>query len=160
VAERLGLAVAGVGMPGHFIVADLSGPAPRYLDPFAGWAELGEADCAALVRETSGLAFHPELLAPTAPRDVLMRMLANLRGSYLRRQALADVLWTAELGLLVIPGAEPLERELPVLLAAVGRYDDAERAATAYLAERADSPHRAAVEAQLAAVRDLKRRMN
>ncbi len=160
VARRAGVPMAGVGMPGHFVVADESGPAPRYLDPFDGWAPLTPGDCARLVERTARVAFEPEFLRPVGPSGIVGRTLLNLRGSYARRRRPADMLWTVELGLVVTPADEGLARERCGLLAALGRYDDAEVAAARYLADRPGSPHRADVEAQLEAVRDMRRRMN
>jgi len=152
--------MAGVGMLGHFVVADDSGRARRYLDPFDGWAPLSEADCARLVERTAGVAFDTAFLRPVGARAIVARTLANLRASYARRRRLEDVLWCVELGLIVHPDDDALARERPALLTALGRYADAEDAAIAYLAERPESAHRAAVQAQLDVVRDMKRSMN
>jgi regulator of sirC expression with transglutaminase-like and TPR domain len=160
VAARVGAPMAGIGMPGHFVVADLAGPEPVYLDPFDRWRALSPADCARLVEATAGVRFRPEFLQPVPDRAILARTLANLRGSYMRRRRLSDALWTVELGLVVTPDDANLVRESIALLAATGRYEDAEAAGTGYLAARPRDPARAAVEAQLAAVRDLRRRMN
>jgi regulator of sirC expression with transglutaminase-like and TPR domain len=160
VARRAGAPMSGIGMPGHFVVADDSGPAPRYLDPFDGWPPLSLEECARLVERTAGVPFEPAFLRPVGPRGIVGRTLANLRAAYARRRRLGDMLWTVELGLVVSPGDEALARERGGLLAAVGRYDDAEASAARYLAERPGSPHRAAVQAQLDAVRDMRRRMN
>ncbi len=103
VARRAGVAMEGIGMPGHFVVADVSGAEPAYLDPFAGWAPRSRDDLAAIVRRTSGLDMRPEFLEPAGDRAILARTLANLRGSYLRRRRLRDALWATELGLLVAP---------------------------------------------------------
>lgn len=160
VAGRVGVPMAGIGLPGHFVVADLSGEEPAYLDPFDWWAPLGAEDCARLVTGTAGLPWDDRFLAPVGPRDIVVRTLANLKGSYLRRQDLPNALWTVELGRIADPEDADLMREAAVLLGGVGRYADAEEAAAAYLARRPDAPDREAVEAHLAAVRDLMRRMN
>jgi len=141
-------------------VADLAAAEPVYLDPFDRWRRLNEGDCARLVERTSGIRFRPEFLQPVPDRAILARTLANLRGSYLRRRRLSDALWTVELGLIVTPDDATLVRESVALLAGTGRYEEAEAAGTSYLAARPGDPARAAVEAQLAAVRDLRRRMN
>jgi hypothetical protein len=72
----------------------------------------------------------------------------------------AQALWTVELGLIVAPGDGELTRAAVVLLTGAGRYDEAEEAATAFLAERPDHPAAVAMETQLDTVRDLRRRMN
>jgi len=160
VGDRVGAAIEPVGMPGHFIVADLSGEPARYLDPFDGWAELTLEDCRRRVAETAGVPFDPALLAPVGARQTVLRMLANLRGSYLRRQRLADALWTVELSMIAAAEPGALPRERAALLAAVGRYGDAEQALIAYLGAGPDDAERREAEVQLATVRDLRVRMN
>lgn len=160
VADRVGATIVGIGMPGHFIVADLSGTAPRYMDPFDGWAPLLNEDCERLVRRSAGLALQPHHLAPVDERTMLVRMLANLRLSYLKRRRLADALWCVELGLMVTPDDGPLVREHVVLLAGLGRYDDAEGEAAAFLQAYPASPERESLERQVAAVQDMRRSMN
>ena len=160
VARRAEVPMEGIGMPGHFVVADVSGPAPVYLDPFAGWERRSLEDLAAIVRRTSGLELRPEFLAPVGDRAILARTLANLRGSYLRRRRLRDALWATELGLLVAPGDPALESQAIGLLAGAGRYAEAEERATAFLAAHPGHPEAAAVEGRLDAARDMRRRMN
>jgi regulator of sirC expression with transglutaminase-like and TPR domain len=160
VAERVGAAIAPVGMPGHFIVVDLAAEPARYLDPFDAWAELSVEDCERRVAETAGVPFDPAFLTPIGARQTLLRMLANLRGSYLRRGRLPDALWTVELSIVASPQPGPLPRERAALLAAVGRYEDAELALIAYLGDRPDDAERREAEIQLATVRDLRVRMN
>jgi regulator of sirC expression with transglutaminase-like and TPR domain len=160
VGARVGAPIAGVGLPGHFVVADLSGEEPRYVDPFGGWREISRADCARLARETAGVELRPGDLAPVDVRAMLVRMLMNLRGSYLARTRLADALWTVEIALVARPGDGPLTRDLVVLLAGLGRYAAAEAEARAYLSSHPGSPERAALVRQLAAIADIRRSMN
>jgi regulator of sirC expression with transglutaminase-like and TPR domain len=160
VARRAGAPMAGIGMPGHFVVADLAGAEPVYLDPFEGWERRTAADLAAIVRRTSGLDMRADFLEPVGDRAILARTLANLRGSYLRRRRLRDALWTVELGLLLAPGDPALESRAIGLLAGAGRYGEAEERATAFLAAHPGHPEAPAVEARLDAARDMRRRMN
>jgi regulator of sirC expression with transglutaminase-like and TPR domain len=73
VGKRAGLTVDGVGLPGHFIV--------RYegifFDPFHGGRRVGLDECKALL-EQQNLTLLPQHLAPTTPRQVLIRMLTNI----------------------------------------------------------------------------------
>lgn len=160
VADRAGAAMEGIGMPGHFIVADLSGPHPAYIDPFHDWQRLDAAACARLVERTTGLPFRLEYLRHVSERMILTRTLLNLRGSYLRRRRPVDALWTIELSRIVTPGDGGLARDAVALLASAGRYEDAEAAASEFLTARPHDPAAAALEAQLDTIRDLRRRMN
>jgi regulator of sirC expression with transglutaminase-like and TPR domain len=161
VARRVGAPLVGVGLPGHFVIADRGGPEPVVIDPFGGWRSLDLAECARVVERTAGMPFRLEFLDPVGPRAILARTLLNLRGSYLRRRRPADALWTVELGLVVAPGDPGLIRESITLLAALGRYEEAEAAAAAFLSMRPPGdPAAAAVEEQVRAIHDLQRRMN
>jgi regulator of sirC expression with transglutaminase-like and TPR domain len=83
-ARRLGLPASGVGLPGHFIVSVLGDDGPIYLDPFHSGRRLTVPECAALARGALGrqAEFDPAWLNPTPPRDIVARMLNNLRGFY------------------------------------------------------------------------------
>jgi regulator of sirC expression with transglutaminase-like and TPR domain len=85
VGQRLGLPVAGVGLPGHFIVRVGDGLEPLFLDPFHGGRALSHEDCQRLVQQATGQGqvFDPNWLDPTHPRDIVARMLNNLRRFYL-----------------------------------------------------------------------------
>lgn len=85
VGWRLRLPVAGVGLPGHFIVQVAGEGGPAYLDPFNGGRQLSVADCADLVQRTAGAAygFDAAWLMPTRPREIVARMLNNLRNLYI-----------------------------------------------------------------------------
>lgn len=160
VADRVGLPFTGAGLPGHFVVADRSGPAPRYLDPFNGWAELGERDLAAIVRSYGGGELTPAHIAPVDVRGFVRRMLVNLRGSYVRRGRLADALWTAELEAIAVPDDSSVALQERAILIGLGRYDEAEDSAISSLASGLPPAVSEETEAQLRAVWELRRRMN
>jgi regulator of sirC expression with transglutaminase-like and TPR domain len=85
-AQRLGLPAHGIGMPGHFIVAVNYGGQDFYFDPYHEGKRLTVQDCANLVRQTTGFEFRQEWLQKTEPRPILMRMLNNLRNTYVQYQ--------------------------------------------------------------------------
>jgi regulator of sirC expression with transglutaminase-like and TPR domain len=85
VARRLGQPVAGIGLPGHFIVQYNDGKYSTFADPFHGGKLLTEEDCRVLAREVGvDIAAEPSTLQPVSNRYILVRMLNNLRSSYFR----------------------------------------------------------------------------
>jgi len=82
VAKRLGLQSNGVGMPGHFLVKihDLD----LYMDPFHSGQLLSAGDCRRLAEQLFGqrVQWDDGFLAPTTSRQILERMLNNLRLIY------------------------------------------------------------------------------
>lgn len=102
VGRRAGIALDGVGMPGHFLVGVRA--TGTYLDVFAGGAELDVAGCAERYRTLGGQGFDASLLAPTPTPAILARMLENLRGSFQARRRPADVEWVLRMR-MALPGA-------------------------------------------------------
>jgi regulator of sirC expression with transglutaminase-like and TPR domain len=84
VARRLGLAVAGVGFPGHFLVRVDGGHDPLILDPFGGGAPLDRPALEALLVRSSGpdARLDDISFAPASKRAILVRMLNNLASIY------------------------------------------------------------------------------
>jgi regulator of sirC expression with transglutaminase-like and TPR domain len=93
VARRAGIPLAGVGLPGHFVVGHFGTDPPVLLDPFAGGATISAGVAAGGVR-------------PWSAQEIAMRMLNNLVASYHRRGDLASALRAATMR-LELPVAEP-----------------------------------------------------
>jgi regulator of sirC expression with transglutaminase-like and TPR domain len=88
VAGRAGLTVVGVGLPGHFIAKAILDEQEVLFDPYHGGRTLTPAQCEALVEEVVGTRFTatPEALAAVPPGHIVLRVLTNLKGAYLRRR--------------------------------------------------------------------------
>jgi regulator of sirC expression with transglutaminase-like and TPR domain len=157
VARRLGIDVAGVSMPGHFLVR-LAGEPPVLLDAFAGGLLISEAECEQRFRATQGeaVAFDPAYLAPVASVDIVARMLNNLRNIHLQRQDSRNLEWVLRLrGLL--PGASIDDRaERAGVLVALARFDEAADLLDA-LADDAPEPRAESLNAK---ARRLRARLN
>lgn len=124
VGRRSGVSLLGVGMPGHFLVRPAD-DADRFLDVFAGGAELDRDGCRTTFSQIHpGQPWDDRYLAPVDGRAIVARILANLANSYRRsgdRRSLASVL---ELRAHV-PGLTDRERrELALLLGSAGRFTE------------------------------------
>lgn len=84
VGWRLGLPLAGVGLPGHFLVSCRDPEGTVYIDPFHGGTQLDEQGCADLMRRAVGdrLGFRRSFLLPVSKRQILGRVLGNLKVIY------------------------------------------------------------------------------
>jgi regulator of sirC expression with transglutaminase-like and TPR domain len=157
VARRLGIDVAGVSMPGHFLVR-LAGEPAVLLDAYAGGLLISEAECKQRFRAVQGEAvpFDPAYLVPVGPLDIVARMLNNLRNIHLQRQDSRNLEWVLRLrGLL--PGASIDDRsERAGVLVALARFDEAADVLDA-LAEEAPEPR---AESFTAKARRLRARLN
>ena len=116
VARRAGLTIAGVNFPGHFLLR--SGAAPivdlaedsigaLIIDPFHGGALLSEMDCRQLLRQHIGdeAAFDCSLLEAATRRDIVVRMLVNLKRLYVRMRSFPQARFISHLLLTVDPSA-------------------------------------------------------
>lgn len=85
VCRRLGLPVAGVGLPGHFLCRFQSASLEIYIDPFDGGRFMTRADCVHhLVRSNCGI--NDDYLGPISSRKMLLRSVNNLHQIYQQRR--------------------------------------------------------------------------
>jgi regulator of sirC expression with transglutaminase-like and TPR domain len=136
VGWRLGLSLHGVGLPGHFLVGAVDG---TLVDPTNG-QRLTPDDCQALLRRALGdrILFHSSMLRPSGRREILARVLRNLRSV-----RLAERDWPAALGIVdLLAVVEPVNpdhgRDRGVLLGRMGRFSEAIVLLSRYLDERPD----------------------
>jgi len=137
-AWRIGLPLVGIGLPGHFIIG---GPDGLLADPAAGGIHLTPDDCQALIRRAigDGVLFHAGMLRPTGRREILTRVLRNLRAARLGRRDWPAALDTLDLLLVLEPTDPEHGRDRGLLLGRMGRYGEAVRALSRYLDERPDA---------------------
>jgi regulator of sirC expression with transglutaminase-like and TPR domain len=84
VGKRLDVPIAGVGLPGHFVIRDAR--SGMYADPFGHGVRYDEAAMIDSWRaRMAGSAFHRSMLATTPARDIVLRILNNLKHSLLAR---------------------------------------------------------------------------
>lgn len=108
VAKRANVDVQGVGFPGHFLMRgpdEAPGARALILDPFDAGRELGELDCRALLAKTQGedAEYSPDLLRPCTPRQMLARMLNNLKRTYVELRSFPQAYAATNLILAVDP---------------------------------------------------------
>lgn len=125
VAARIGLPLEGVGFPGHFLVRAPSADG-LLVDPFAGRI-VDAAWCRDRLRAVLGPKAEVEAahLRTATPRQMLVRMLGNLKQIHGHREEPERALACSERILLLMPDA-PLEiRDRGLLLEALECYGPA-----------------------------------
>jgi regulator of sirC expression with transglutaminase-like and TPR domain len=162
VGRRIGLEVEGVGMPGHFIVGVQAEAGRYFFDPFNGGGEVTEGDAARLVYESTGRSgkFDPTWLDPTPTRDIITRMLVNLRNVYVRAGSWPEAVATVEHLRMVQPDVTSHLRDLGLLHF---RNNSPRKAATnleAYLLREPDASDARDMQRRLNAVLDEYARLN
>jgi regulator of sirC expression with transglutaminase-like and TPR domain len=98
VARRLGLEMKGIGLPGHFIVQHRQNGFSLFRDPFNGGRILTKRECQRRVREILGekVPFRSCFLEPCTNKQILARMLGNLKGISLRDGDFNRALWVVD----------------------------------------------------------------
>jgi regulator of sirC expression with transglutaminase-like and TPR domain len=150
VGRRVGVPLAGVSMPGHFLLRDRVDQRV-FVDAFARGRLLDAEGCARLFRQLHGAEarLDPAELEPVEGRRILVRLLTNLRGIYAQQDDAASLAWVLRL-LLAIPDVPRTERRaLASALGGSGRFDEAaaelEQLAEEVGGEDADEHRNAAV---------------
>jgi len=109
VARRAGLDVRGVAFPGHFLmrVANPAGEAGVILDPFDGGDEVDEQGCRQLLARRLGddAGYDEELLSPCSSRQIISRILNNLKRTYIELRSFEHARQVSDLILAVDPAA-------------------------------------------------------
>jgi regulator of sirC expression with transglutaminase-like and TPR domain len=155
VARRVGLPLEGVGFPGHFLAKYVS-PAGReiFLDAYNGGEMLSADECAARYRaRTGGRDLDRRHLGAVTTRQVLSRMLANLKRIYLERSDDVRAYAVLDRMLLLAPEQLDLLRDRGLVSARLGAAAPAERDLDAYLARVPSAPDANEVRRVLAALR-------
>ncbi len=155
VAWRVGLPLHGIGFPGHFLVG---GPHGLVIDPFARGRRLGRDALEELLlggrpAQRSDRVLPAPLLRPATKREILARILYNLRAMYMRRHAWTDALWTFDLLAILHPDDRELSRDRALVLGRTGRFRAASQALERYLAEQPGAADADAVRRALAGFR-------
>ncbi len=141
IARRVGLHVDGVGLPGHFIVRHLDRDGIRYIDPFHQGRLLAENDCRNLVVDLSNgtLEYQPTMLEPVDARQILARMLNNLKNAYVQGQQFDQALAVVARLLDLAPDEPAHLRDLGLLHYQLDQYGPALHALQRYVS-LADAP--------------------
>ncbi len=162
-ARRLGLDAYGVGFPGHFLAMVPAGGSdpPVYIDAFAGRV-IDEHGCRRLLDElTSGAGgFHPGMLAPVSSREILLRVLRNLKQIHLDRSDLDSALRCSSRVLLLQPDSPGELRDRGLLNRALECYLASEADLSRYLELHPEAPDADSVGRVLVQVRSRTSRLN
>ncbi len=110
VAARVGLTLQGVGFPGHFLVKHVAGGRETFIDPFHRGEILSADDCRERLQKASPKrALDPHWLDAVSARQIIGRMLHNLKKIYVEMGDDVRALWVTDRLVMLAPG-EPVER--------------------------------------------------
>ena len=147
VAHRAGLEIEGVNFPGHFLLrcpasAHLGYSEDLIIDAFHGGAILSEDACRVLLRRHDGddSALDRHLAAHATKRQILARMLVNLKRLYVQMNSFPQARDVTELLLAIEPTATHELRDRGLIAYHLNDFSSALRDLQTYLALTPSQP--------------------
>ncbi|HSN92184.1 MAG TPA: transglutaminase-like domain-containing protein [Anaeromyxobacteraceae bacterium] len=162
VARRAGLPLQGVGFPGHFLSKYVSPSGVEvFVDAFNGGEALTAEECVSRFRAVSGdRPFDPRYLVAVTPRQILGRMLHNLKSIYVEGGDDVRAYWVIDRILMLAPNQAAEVRDRGLVAARLGAAGPAARDLAAYLEAAPGALDADEVRAVLASLRARPARPN
>jgi regulator of sirC expression with transglutaminase-like and TPR domain len=165
IGQRLGLRLQGVSFPGHFLVKLRVTGGQLVIDPFCGGEAQSESDLRARLaqllpqREADTLPL-PQFLEPATPRQILARVLRNLKGIYLQSEEAQNMLKVMQRMVMVAPHAAEEVRDRGLAYYKLDCFRAALADLQDYLERRPDAPDADEIMGKAAALRLVCSRLN
>ncbi len=155
IAERLGLPMAGVNLPGHFVVRTMGDVSPLFVDPYHQGAILDLRGCERRVAEVTGrpIALDESQVAPCPMAVLVARMLRNLKGNYLRTMEFGLALPVLRRLVALLPEEPAERRDLGLACLRAGRPGEAVGHLESYLETATGADDERVVTERLAVAR-------
>lgn len=156
ICDKLGIECAGVGLPGHFIVAVKTEGRTTYIDPFFGGVVLTPDDARQRMHETIGeeAEWSDSYLEPISHQQWITRMLQNLLHVYASSGDFTQLAAMLELEIAIWPDQPRLQKDLAQVLARLGMSQPASAWLSAYLRNNPNDPDKGYLEQLLAVLSD------
>ena len=170
IGRRVGLPLEGVSFPGHFLVRVQVRGGVIVLDPFAGGAPQSEADLRSRLKrvipegvaEDVPVAELPldQFLEPASKRQILVRLLRNLKAIYRQLDKPQRMLEVLNLMLVLTPEAAAELRDRAYVYQSLECWQPALKDFTEYLEREPDAPDLDDVRVRMIELRTLCARMS
>ncbi len=147
-SKRIGLPIVGVGFPGHFIVKHKGLHLETYIDPFHGGRILSD-DTLREQLETvfqKPTAIQPEFLRQVSNREILARILRNLKQIYFKEKAYARAISASERITWLLPDFAQEHQDLGYLYYKTNDYGKSLKSFEEYLRISGNPPDREDIE--------------
>ncbi len=152
VGRKIGLEISGVGFPGHFLVKYCDDQEEIVIDPFNGGEIRSVSDLQQLLLGLQGaqLAFHPRMLAPATKKQILQRLLRNLKIIYLKEMQLSKTIAVLDRLLILDPASADDLRDRALVSLQLECFAQALADFQSYLQIRPDAPDARTVRRHIA----------
>ena len=134
VGRRAEVPVVGIGMPGHFLVRHRD-EENYFVDAFNGGLLLNRDECGVLMREAAGddARLEERHLAPVTSREILARVLRNLKAIYWDREEFDRCITTIGALMAVLPDRPEEQRDRGVVHLKAGNHQQSADDFAAYI---------------------------
>jgi regulator of sirC expression with transglutaminase-like and TPR domain len=162
VARRINFPIVGVGMPGHFLVKYWDRREEFFIDAYARGQILTREDCRKRLVEQYGdsVEFNDRLLARATHRQILWRMLNNLKDIYVKGHAIDKCLSMVDMMLIIDSEDLTQFRDRGLLRMQLRQFDGAGRDLQHYLKHAKDAEDREEIENHVKELRRIRAMMN
>ena len=162
VSRRLNFSIAGVGMPGHFLVKYYDRREEFFIDPYNRGEILTQNDCRERLHSIYGdsLEFHDRLLGRATNRQILWRMLNNLKDIYVKGHATDKCLSIVDMMLMVDSEDLSQFRDRGLLRMQLRQFVGAGRDLKHYLQHSPNAEDRVEIEGHLKELKRIRAMMN
>lgn len=135
VGKAAGMNLSGIALPGHFITGLFHASGRTLIDPFNRGEILSEEECSVMVRGRPGAEkdFDTRRLNAAKPREILIRMLRNLKAIYMQTNDDMKAFQMLHWILTLDPSSTTELRERGFLYEAMGNTEQAVRDLEQYL---------------------------
>jgi regulator of sirC expression with transglutaminase-like and TPR domain len=151
VGQRIGLAIEGVGFPGHFLVKTKSQGEEIVIDPFNAGDVKSNEELQAMLDQIYGrkVRLDREFLAALPKKQILKRMLGNLKAIYGRADELLKMIAVLDRLIILDPGAVEEVRDRGAVYLRLECYGQAKDDFETYLRLAPDAKDAEAIREQL-----------
>ena len=134
VGRRAGVPVLGIGMPGHFLIRHRD-EENYFVDAFNGGLLMNRDECGAVLRQAAGedARLEESHLNPVTPREILARILRNLKAIFWDREDFDRCITTIGALMAVLPDRPEEQRDRGVVHLKAGNHQKSADDFAAYI---------------------------
>ena len=156
VGRRLKVPLLGIGMPGHFLVRHRE-IENLYVDTFHGGILISEDECRQIFtdRTQGAIEWNRDALRPVSNREIVARIIRNLKGIYMSDEDFVRALTVSEFALALDPHSARDRRDRGIVHYQLGHSAEALDDLDYYLHLAPNNPDSEGVSAMVAELRSF-----